>query len=84
MQCFIYKSVKKEFLYLYVTQQDDFSRVPAELLNHFGQLAFVIELDLTPERQLAREDSKKVIASLQEKGFFVQLPPRDDIFGDKL
>jgi uncharacterized protein YcgL (UPF0745 family) len=75
MQCYIYKSLKKHLLYLYVDKKDNFSDVPAELLQTFGVLEFVLELELTPERKLAKEDSQKVLASLQEKGFFVQLPP---------
>jgi uncharacterized protein YcgL (UPF0745 family) len=77
MPCYIYKSLKKHLLYLYISQKDDFSRVPAELLQSLGTLEFVLELELTPERKLAKEDSQKVIASLQDKGFFVQLPPTD-------
>ena len=79
MFCYVYKSLKKDLLYLYVDKKDDFSRVPDELLKSFGELAFVLELELTPERKLAKEDSLQVLASLQEKGFFVQLPPTDFI-----
>ncbi|NOQ34538.1 MAG: hypothetical protein GQ569_01410 [Methylococcaceae bacterium] len=74
MQCFVYKSLKKEELYLYTLKKDDFSELPEALLKGFGELAFVMELELTPERKLAREDNKKVLASLVEKGFFVQMP----------
>jgi uncharacterized protein len=75
MHCFIYKSLKKEDLYLYIDKKDDFSRVPEMLFNSFGKMAFVMDIELTPERKLAREDAGKVIASLREKGFFVQIPP---------
>ncbi|WP_020158284.1 MULTISPECIES: YcgL domain-containing protein [Methylobacter] len=75
MHCFIYKSLKKEDLYLYIDKKDDFSRVPEMLFNSFGKMAFVMDIELTPERKLAREDAGKVIASLREKGFFVQMPP---------
>ena len=34
-----------------------------------------MELDISPERKLAREDVSKVMNSLQDKGFFVQMPP---------
>lgn len=78
MQCFIYKSLKKEFLYLYIVHKDDFSAVPHDVLHHFGQAEFVLELDLTAQRKLAREDSTKVIAQLQENGFFIQMPPSAD------
>lgn len=75
MHCFIYKSLKKEDLYLYIDKKDDFSKVPEMLFNSFGKMAFVMDIELTPERKLAREDAGKVITSLKEKGFFVQMPP---------
>ncbi len=75
MLCFVYKSLKTEYLYLYVDKADDFSAVPAALLATLGRLALVMEMELTPERQLARESAEKIIASIEEKGFFVQLPP---------
>ncbi len=75
MQSYIYKSLKKDELYLYVLEKDDFSQIPEPLLNSFGKIEFVMELEITPERKLAREDTEKVIASLQDKGFFVQMPP---------
>jgi uncharacterized protein YcgL (UPF0745 family) len=75
MQSYIYKSLKKDELYLYLPKRDDFSDVPEALLNSFGKIEFVMELELTPERKLAREDAAKVLISLQQKGFFVQVPP---------
>lgn len=75
MLCFIYKSLKKAELYLYLDKKDDFSALPEPLLQSVGRLEFVMELELTPERKLAKEKSEKVLAALQEKGFFVQLPP---------
>ena len=75
MQCFVYKSLKKEFLYLYTASKDDLSDVPEELLTNLGPLELVMELDLTEDRKLAREDACKVLSSLNTKGYFVQLPP---------
>lgn len=75
MQSYIYKSLKKDELYLYLQKKDDFSVIPEPLFNSFGKIEFVMELEITPERKLAREDVTKVINSLQQKGFFVQLPP---------
>ncbi len=75
MQCYIYKSLKKDELYLYLTRKDDFSAVPENLLKSFGKLEFVMELELSPARKLARESSLKVMEKLNENGFFVQLPP---------
>ena len=75
MQCYIYKSLKKDELYLYLNKKDDFSDIPEPLFKSFGGLQFVMELELNAERKLAREDVNKVIDSINSKGFFVQLPP---------
>ncbi|WP_428356452.1 YcgL domain-containing protein [Methyloprofundus sp.] len=75
MHCFIYKGNKKEELYLYIAKQDDFSAVPQAILKIIGTPSFVMELALTPERQLAREKASDVIKGIEENGFFIQLPP---------
>ncbi len=75
MQCFIHKSLKKEFLYLYTVSKDDFSAIPEELLTNLGKIEFVMELELTKNRKLAKEDASKVLSSLITKGYFIQLPP---------
>jgi uncharacterized protein YcgL (UPF0745 family) len=75
MQCFIYKSSRKEELYVYLDKRDDFSSLPDALKQNLGQLIFVMELQLSPERKLAREDVAKVMDNIRNKGFFVQMPP---------
>lgn len=75
MHCYIYKSLKKQELYLYLTKKDDFSDIPKPLLDSFGEMKFVMELEITPKLKLAREDVNKVLVSIKKKGFFVQLPP---------
>ena len=45
MKTFIYKSTRKEELYLYITEKDDFSNVPQTLFDSMGkEPAFVMEL----------------------------------------
>ena len=75
MQCFIYKSTKKEELYLYIDKQDDFSCIPEAILKSIGTPSFVMELNITSERQLAREKASDVIKGIEENGFFIQMPP---------
>ena len=75
MHCFIYKSSKKEELYLYMAKQDDFSDIPEAILKSIGLPEFVMQLDITPERTLAREKAADVIQGLEEHGFFIQMPP---------
>ena len=75
MQCFIYKSNKKEELYLYIGKQDDFTDIPEAILKSIGIPSFVMELEITPERQLAREKATDIIKGIEENGFFIQMPP---------
>lgn len=75
MQCFIYKSLKTEYLYLYIDKKDDFTKVPDTLFGNLGKLEFVMELALSPQRTLAREKVETVMDDLKNKGFFIQLPP---------
>lgn len=74
MHCFIYKSLNKDYLYLYVKNQDDFSQVPSALLAMMGKIEFVMELELSGRRKLASEDVGKVMECLGNKGYFVQMP----------
>ncbi len=75
MQCFIYKSSKKEELYLYLDKQDDFSNVPEAILKSIGAPIFVMQLQVTPERSLAREKATDIIKGIEAHGFFIQMPP---------
>lgn len=77
MYCYVYKSSKKDLLYLYSTKLDDFSDIPEALMTEFGVPIYVLELELTPERKLAQVDTKKVLSSLETKGYFLQLPPTE-------
>jgi uncharacterized protein YcgL (UPF0745 family) len=74
MFCAIYKSSKKEGAYLYIPKKDDFSQVPDTLMQMFGKpiMVMVIKMD---GRKLATVDIDKVRQSLEDDGFFLQLPP---------
>jgi len=76
MIAYIYKSRTKDELYLYISKKDDFSQVPQALYNSMGkEPVFVMEVELSPERKLAREDVNTVIKSLETQGFHLQIPP---------
>lgn len=77
----IYKGSRRAETYLYVPGENDFARVPAELLEAMGDLELVMELELDEERRLARVHGKDVIAGVSKAGYFLQMPPvevRDD------
>lgn len=84
MYCDIYKSSKKDEMYLYVARssqtsedenQDPLEVVPEMIRQAFGRATFVMNLELNQSRKLARVNVLHVIDSLQSKGFFLQMPP---------
>ena len=76
LPCWVYRSPRKQEMYLYLAEEDDFDKVPDALLEKFVQPILVIELELSPERKLAREDVNTVMANLRSQGFHLQLPPK--------
>jgi hypothetical protein len=76
LQCWVYRSARKEEMYLYLQQEDDFSCLPEELRTRFGKPVKVMPLSLNPQRKLAREDVNKVMENLRNRGFHLQMPPK--------
>ena len=76
LDCWIYKSPRKDEMYLYLVEEEGFDAVPDDLLTRFGRPQFVMQLTLDPQRPLAREEVTQVIANLRERGFHLQVPPR--------
>ncbi len=74
MLCSIYKSRRKSGTYLYIPEKDDFSQLPDTLMQMFGKPEFVMVLNLDG-RTLAQADVEKVKQSMQNEGFYLQLPP---------
>lgn len=73
--CSVYRSPKKEGMYLYVEKAKGLNDVPEALLKQFGKPEHAMVLVLQPEKKLARVDALAVLESLTEKGFYLQMPP---------
>lgn len=80
--CYVYKSPRKADTYVYLRERDDFSVLSPELSNALGRLAFVMQLELTPQRRLAREQATIVLEHLARRGFHLQLPPAEQAAKD--
>lgn len=78
--CDVFKTRKKDEMYLYVTKKDGMSRVPDELKEMFGQPLLAMTILLTPEKKLGRADAAKVIEQLEENGFYLQMPPMKETY----
>ena len=73
--CAIYRSPKKEGMFLYVAKRDQFDSVPEALRQMFGKPQFVMLFNLTGEKQLKRSKNEEVLQAIQTQGFFLQMPP---------
>lgn len=71
----IFKSPRRDECYLYVDRSKKLSQVPESLLETFGKPVHVTDMLLTPERKLARADASKILSELDDKGFYLQMPP---------
>lgn len=78
--CWIYKSGKKEEMYLYLAREEGFDSVPELLMARFGKPSLVMQLDLHPGRPLARADASNVLSQLEKEGYYLQMPP--DLLSD--
>ncbi|MEE4201999.1 MAG: YcgL domain-containing protein [Halieaceae bacterium] len=73
----VFKSNRKSETYLYLPRGCEQDTLPEALRQVFGKPEYVLGLDLTPDRQLARFTGAEVLAAIEEQGFFLQLPESD-------
>ncbi len=74
----VYRSGRRQEMYLYVDAAVDLARVPEALLARFGRPVEAMSLLLAPDRPLARADAAKVLECIEDDGFYLQMPPATD------
>lgn len=79
MLCAIYKSKKKEGMYLYVEKRGDFSLIPETLLTAFGVPIFVMLFNLKGAKQLVNAQNDEVLEKIKQQGFYLQMPKEENI-----
>lgn len=77
MMTYVYRSDKRPETYVYLREQDAFGMLPADLLKALSPLKPALNFDLRPERKLAQADTAKVLANLEQIGYFIQFPPNE-------
>ncbi|MFK8043188.1 YcgL domain-containing protein [Congregibacter sp.] len=73
--CEVFRSPKKEGMYLFVKREEGLARVPETLLAMFGSPESALVFALESSRKLALADAATVLAALESEGFYVQMPP---------
>jgi uncharacterized protein YcgL (UPF0745 family) len=74
----VYRSRRKPATYLYLAAGVSFDELPEPLIANFPEEESFLEFVLHETRVLALADPKKVMAALDEHGFYLQLPPAED------
>lgn len=74
----VYRTNKKSGMYLYVPNKDDFSAVPEVLMQKFGHPQLVMLLPIQKREALAGVDKEKLIAAMEDPGFYLQMPPKEE------
>jgi len=71
----VYRSTRRQEMYLFVDAAEDLTRVPEALLKGFGRPVQAMELELDAERKLARAEVTVVLERIETEGFYLQMPP---------
>ena len=74
LTCYIYRCSAKQDMYLYLAEKDRFELLPEQLAKSLGRTDFAMELELSADKKLAREDPRKVMDNLEKQGFHLQMP----------
>lgn len=74
MQVFIFRSERKEGLYVYLKEKENLQSLPAPVLKQLGNATFTMEIELTADSKLGQEDAATVLGSLESQGFHLQMP----------
>jgi hypothetical protein len=79
IECDIYKSLKKDEMYVFIEANTELSELPDALLKMLGQTEKVMTLTLIPERKMARGTAHDILKSIANQGFYLQMPDNPHI-----
>lgn len=79
MHCYVYASLRKPDTYVWMTRRDGLDMLPEPLILLLGELRFVLEVELTPQRKLPHNDTEQVLINLAGCGWHLQTPPGDTL-----
>jgi uncharacterized protein YcgL (UPF0745 family) len=75
IRCTIFKGKREPELYVYVPWKAGAANIPEDLKNRMGELSEVMTIMIGPDKKLARARAENVLNDIQEKGYYLQLPP---------
>lgn len=79
MHCLIYKSRKKEQVFVYCASVEVLTLLPPIIRDRLGALDRVMALTLQPQRKLAQASASTVLSNLRRVGYYVQSSDSVDV-----
>lgn len=76
--CEVFKSPRKDEMYLYVDKKEGFERVPEQLLEVFGKPKAVMTMLIREDKDLGRAKAEDVLREIRDNGFYLQMPPQKE------
>jgi uncharacterized protein YcgL (UPF0745 family) len=77
MFCKIFKSNIRRDYYIFIPKEKDFEALPEGLRTDFGEPVFVMEIEVTPEKKLARNNAHQILQDIDDQGYHLQMPADD-------
>lgn len=74
MHTYVYRSSKKDGLYLYLPKTIDKCELPDAVAQQMGEPELALSFMLTSDRKLGQEDPATVISNIESRGFHIQMP----------
>jgi uncharacterized protein len=74
MLCCIYRSSKKEGLYVYVLEDAGLDHLPDPVMKQLGEPTLALTVDLSKRTSLGQENIAEVRSNLESQGFHIQMP----------
>ena len=75
MICEVFRSPKREGMYIYVDKAEGLERVPETLMQAYGTAESALIFKLSAGRKLANADAGTVLAAIEDAGYYLQMPP---------
>lgn len=74
MKIYIYRSSRREGMYIYLDRQDGIDQLPEPVTRQMGAAEFAMAIELTEDRKLGQESSTTVLENIARDGFHLQMP----------
>jgi len=79
IKCDVYRCAARDDTYLFLVAEKNTEELPDGLQALLGQLTPFLSLELSESSTLARANADEVLAALHQPGYYLQLPPAEQL-----